>query len=103
MADGAAVDSLVYQYMVAREPQLGELTKIIHRSPPFGIPPVVTSPELRPQWRTKLQNILLEMDGDPAGRAVLEGLGIDRFVVVDDSIYDSARDLEKQVSLVELH
>ncbi len=100
VADGASVDSLVYQYAVARDPRLGELTKIIHRSPAFGIPPIVTSPELRPQWRAKLQNTLLEMAYDPAGRAVLEGLEIDRFVLVDDSIYDSARDLEKQVSPV---
>jgi phosphonate transport system substrate-binding protein len=102
VADGAAVDSLVYQYLVAREPWLGEQTKIIQRSPPFGIPPVVTSPHLRPQARAELQNILLEMANDPAGRKALKMLDIDRFVLVEDTIYDSVRDLESQVGLFEL-
>lgn len=49
VADGAAVDSLVYQFALAREPRLAEQTKIIHRSIPFGIPPVVTSPNFGPR------------------------------------------------------
>jgi len=102
VADGAAVDSLVYQYAVAREPELGQQTKVIHRSPAFGIPPVVTSPHLRPQVQADLQKILLEMANDPAGRAALQSLDIDRFVTVDDQIYDSIRVLEQQAGPLEL-
>ena len=97
VADGAAVDSLVYQFAVAREPWLGERTKVIHRSPPFGIPPVVTSPHLRPQVYANLQTILLEMADDPDGRRALQALDLDRFVLVDDAAYDSVRELEAQV------
>lgn len=97
LADGAAVDSLVYEFAVAREPLLGEQTKIIHRSRPFGIPPVVTSPHLRPQVRAELQNVLLEMGDDPAGRAALKALDIERFVVIEDEAYDAVRDLEALV------
>lgn len=97
VADGAAVDSLVYEFAVAREPGLGEQTKIIHRSAPFGIPPVVTSPRLRPQVRAELQNILLEMGDDPAGQAALKALDIDRFVLIEDEAYDAVRDLEALV------
>jgi phosphonate transport system substrate-binding protein len=102
VADGAAVDSLVYQYAIVREPELGEKTKIIHRSPAFGIPPVVTSPHLRPQARAELQDILLNMAQDPDGRAALEVLDIDRFVLADDVQYDSVRELEAQVGPLEL-
>jgi phosphonate transport system substrate-binding protein len=102
VADGAAVDSLVYQYAVARQPELGQKTKIIHRSPNFGIPPVVTSPHLRPQIRAELQNILLNMAADPAGQAALDILDIDRFVLVGDHLYDSVRELEAQVGPLEL-
>lgn len=97
VADGAAVDSLVYQFALAREPRLAEQTKVIHRSIPFGIPPVVTSPQLRPQIRAKLQEILLNMADDPAGQPALRALDIDRFVLIEDSAYDSVRDLEAAV------
>ncbi len=97
LADGAAVDNLVYQFAVAREPWLGEQTKIIHRSPPFGIPPFVTSPHLRPQIRANLQDILLEMASDPMGSEALQALDVDRFVLIEDAAYDSVRNLEAQV------
>ncbi|MCL4301011.1 MAG: phosphate/phosphite/phosphonate ABC transporter substrate-binding protein [Anaerolineae bacterium] len=97
VADGAAVDSLVYQFALAREPRLAEQTKVIHRSIPFGIPPVVTSPHLRPQIRANLQEILLNMADDPAGRPALRALDIDRFVLIEDSAYNSVRDLEAKV------
>lgn len=102
VADGAAVDSLVYQYAIAREPELGNKTKIIYRSPAFGIPPVVTSPHLRPQTKAELQSILLDMTKDPVGQAALGVLDIDRFVLTNNDQYDSARELEAKVGLLEL-
>jgi phosphonate transport system substrate-binding protein len=102
VADGAAVDSLVYQYAVAREPELAEHTKIIHRSPAFGIPPVVASPHLRPQARAELENIFLNIANDPAGQAALHILDIDRFVLTGDWHYDSVRELEAEVGPLEL-
>ena len=102
VADGAAVDSLVYQYAIVREPELDQKTKVIHRSPDFGIPPVVTSPDLRPQVRAELQNIFLAIADDPTGRAALDVLDIDRFVLVNDYQYDTVRKLEAQVGLLEL-
>jgi phosphonate transport system substrate-binding protein len=102
VAEGAAVDSLVYQYAIAREPELGQKTKIIHRSPAFGIPPVVISPHLRPQIRAELQNIFLDMANNPDGQAVLDVLDIDRFVLADDIQYDSVRELEAEVGPLEL-
>ena len=90
-ADGAAVDSLIYNYLLQREPDIGERLRIIHRSPAFGMPPVVVSPDIRPQLRAELQDLFLNMAEDPDGRAALDALGIDSFVILDDSAYDSAR------------
>jgi len=97
VADGAAVDSLVYDYALEREPSLANKTRIIHRSSAFGIPPVVVSPGLRPQTRLLLREIFLNMDADPAGRAALRNLGIESFVEIEDSAYDSARQLVQLV------
>lgn len=98
VADGAAVDSLVYEHTIRRNPELAQKTQIIHRSPAFGIPPVVTSPHLRPQHAAELQTLLLEMVDDPAGQAALDSVGFDRFVSINDDAYDSVRELETLVS-----
>ncbi len=98
VADGANVDSLVYDYFVAREPNLAAKTRVVDRSPAFGIPPVVVNPNLSPQTKETLRGFFLQMDADPEGKTILRALMIDRFVLVSDRIYDSARELELQVN-----
>lgn len=93
LADGAAVDSMVYDFAIARDPTLAEQVRIIHRSPPFGIPPVVVGANVRPQARAELQTILLELADDPSSeaRAALQSLGVERFVLISDAAYAGAR------------
>jgi len=93
LVDGAAVDSLVYQYVVARSPEIAQRTKIIAKWGPYGIPPLVTSPKLSPELREKIRTALLQMDQSDDGRAALGVLGVDRFVTIDDHAYDSIRDM----------
>jgi phosphonate transport system substrate-binding protein len=97
LADGAAVDSLVYDFAVARDPGLGEKTRVVHRSPPFGIPPVVVSPSVRPQLKAELQALLLGTADDPEGQAALQAIGVERFVEITDAAYQSARVLQATV------
>jgi len=99
LADGASVDSLVFDYALSRDPSLAQKVKVIHQSPPFGIPPVVVNPNLRPQVKAELQALLLEMHNKPDGQAALNAIGIERFVTMDDSAYASARSLIQQVPL----
>jgi phosphonate transport system substrate-binding protein len=93
VADGAAVDSLVYEYAIARDPSLKEKVKVIHRSPDFGIPPVVVSPFTRPQVKADLQALLLAMSDDPDAKEALSSIGVESFVLVNDSVYDGVREL----------
>ncbi|GAB4528375.1 MAG: phosphate/phosphite/phosphonate ABC transporter substrate-binding protein [Anaerolineales bacterium] len=90
LADGASVDSLVFDFAAQRDPSLLAQVRIIQKSDLYGIPPVVVSPAMRPQLRSTLADILLNMQNDPQGRAALQALGYDRFVMVDESLYDSA-------------
>lgn len=99
LADGAAVDSLVYEYALQHNPTLAQKLRVIHQSPPFGIPPVVIHPNLRPQTTALLKEILLNMDDTPEGQALLATLGIEKFVIIDDSSYESARNLMRQVQI----
>ena len=98
VADGASVDSLVYDFIVARDATITTRTRIIHRSPAFGIPPVVVNPNLSPQFKESLRELFLQINSDPDGQAILRNLMIEKFVVVSDRIYDSARALELQVN-----
>lgn len=93
LADGAAVDSLVYDFALERDPSLAERVRVIHRSPPFGSPPVVVSPNVRPQQRALLEEVLLTMHEVPEGEAALQALGISRFMQIEDSAYDTARQI----------
>ena len=91
LADGAAVDSLVYEFALARDPSLKDKVRVIHTSPDFGIPPVVVSPFTRPQVKAELQALLLGMATDPEAREALSVIGVERFVLIEDSAYDGVR------------
>lgn len=97
LVDGAAVDSLVYDYALAREPRYAESLRIIFRSAPFGIPPLVVPPQLSPERKQQLRQVLLNMHTDPDGRAILSDLMIERFVPAQDEAYASIREMVNAV------
>lgn len=99
VAGGASVDSLVLDFALKREPELKSSIRVIHASPPFGMPPVVISPDIRPQLQAELSELLLTMDQNPQGREALQALDYDRFVQVDAEDYRSAKEIEEAVSL----
>ncbi len=92
--DGAAVDSLIWEYLTAREPTRTAQTRIIHRSAPSAIPPVVVSPHIDPDLKEQLRSAFLGMHEEPEGREILERVLIDRFTTIEDSAYDSIRQME---------
>ena len=91
LADGAAVDSLVFDYMAARDRAVGTQIKVVEKSPPFGIPPVVVHPGLDPNLKEQLRRVFLDMDKDEMGKGILSRMGIDRFILPSDGAYDSIR------------
>lgn len=97
LVDGAAVDSLVYDYLKETSPQLISKTKILHTSPPFGIPPVVVSKNLDKDKRERLRNIFLQLHKEKKGKEILSHLKIEKFVIGSDKMYDSIRMMEKVV------
>jgi phosphonate transport system substrate-binding protein len=91
--DGASVDSYVYDYLAATNPRLTDRTRIIERSAPHGITPVVVRADLDGALKTRLRAVFLEMDHDPKGQEILRQLMIRRFVPVADPLYDSIRQM----------
>lgn len=97
IADGAAVESLVYEYMQKTGSPYAKQTKIIRRSPPYGIPPFVVTRDVDPSLRKKVKDALLAMQKTAKGKAILDAMMIDGFVEAHDKNYDSIRTMEKAV------
>jgi len=89
VADGAAVDNLVYQYTIASQPDIARQTRIIHRSQEFGMPPVVVPDSIDPTLFARLQAIFLDLHNQPQGKRALVALNIDRFVPPDEALYQT--------------
>lgn len=89
IVDGAAVDSLIWDYMDKKGAGFTKQTRIIRVSEPYGIPPVVARPGL--ELAPKIKEILLNMHKEQEGLDILNEMFIDKFVEVDDSNYDDIR------------
>lgn len=93
IVDGAAVDQLIWDYLDTTNPELTAETRVIETSGPYGMPPVVVRPGLDPELKERLRHLLLSMHEDDRGKEILEGMMVDRFVAIDDSAYDSIREM----------
>lgn len=91
LVDGAAVDGLIWEYYHQKSPIFTSKTKIIKKSDPYGIPPIVASKSLTLESKRLIRRELFAMHQDPRGRKILKELLIDRFVSPHDQWYDSIR------------
>lgn len=91
LADGCAVDSLIWEFMNSTDPEYTSQTRIIAKSLPYGIPPVVVHPDIDPQLKSRLRKIFLNLHKTEQGKSLLEKMQIERFEISDDRLYDSIR------------
>jgi phosphonate transport system substrate-binding protein len=98
VVDAAAVDSLIWEYLNATNPEFTVQTRILLKSPPYAIPPVVVPRDLDPALKEQLRRTLLNADTDPKGQAILRQMRIDRFVEIPDGAYDSVREMQAWVA-----
>ena len=98
LADGASIDSLIYDYAVKKNPAYTSQTKIIRKSPPYGIPPLVVGKSMAPALKDKLRTILLNMHNDSQGKAILDGIMVDKFIIPKDADYNTVREMDAWMS-----
>jgi phosphonate transport system substrate-binding protein len=96
--DGASVDSLIYDFAAKKKPVYTSQTKVILKSPSYGIPPIVIRKGADPIVREKIKNILLNMHKDPVGKFILDGIMVDKFIVPKDADYDTVREMDAWVA-----
>lgn len=81
--DGTALHGMVYSQMIAEDPSILQKVRILAKSPPLGILPIVVHPNIDPALRKAILAVLLNMHEDARGKAILAKLQIDRFVAPD--------------------
>jgi len=101
LVDGAAVDGLIWEYYNNKNPIFTSKTRIIRKSEPYGIPPMVASNSIPSELMTKIRRLLFSMHQDPQGKAILKELMIDKFIVPKDKWYDSIRKINLELASME--
>lgn len=95
LVDGASVDSLIWEYFNLKKPEVTAKTRIIKKSKPFGIPPIVVSRFLDPLLKDRMRRLLLSMHLDAEGKDILKELMIDRFIVPREEWYLPIRQMRQ--------
>ena len=91
VADGASVNSYIWEYLNRHQPELTSKTQIIERSRTYGFPPLVYRTGVDPGLLARMTDALMTMDYDPEGRAILADLMLDGFEKVSPNHYDDVR------------
>lgn len=97
LVDGAAVDSLIWEYKRHVHPEEIAKTRVIYRSAPYAPPPFVVRPDLDKNLKGRLRDVMVNAHHIPEGRRVLDKMMIDRFVVLDDRAYDPVRQIKQWI------
>lgn len=87
LADGAAVDSLIFDFASQHSPKIAQRIAVVDQSPEFGIPPVVVPQTLAPARKAWLKELFLSLHTTAEGKEVLASLGIECFEEPDPARY----------------
>jgi phosphonate transport system substrate-binding protein len=100
LVDGASVDGLIWEYYNHKNPTFTSKTRIIKKSEPYGIPPLVASKYLLPELKEHIRELLFSMHQDPEGQEILRELMIDRFIAPEEEWYHPIRRMKKKLALL---
>jgi phosphonate transport system substrate-binding protein len=95
--DGASIHGLIYNFIAENHPESVSNTQIIKKSEWFGMPPVVASNHLDKKRIDLYKDLFSNIHRDSIGRNILKQLKIEKFVLIQDSIYDNVRKIKKYV------
>lgn len=92
LADGASVDSQIYDYTARVNPQLTQNVRIIGVLPDAPTGPVVIRSDLPEAEKERLRQLFYQMDQDGATREALHQVMIDSFVPPQPELYEGLRE-----------
>ena len=97
LAQGAAIDSYVWDSLQKVDPKLVAKTRIVWKSEAYGFPPIVADNDVARADFDAFQKALFRMKDDPAGRALLDKLNLDGFVEGSPKLYDGVADMMREL------
>jgi phosphonate transport system substrate-binding protein len=92
-ADVAAVDSHVLATLLPGHPRLDGRLRVIHTLGPSPIQPLVAARHLPGPAKTAMRRALVDLANDAKAQTILRRGQIARFVPIQDSTYDSIREM----------
>ncbi len=95
-ADGACVDSLIWEFYNRKDPAMTDRTRVIQKSELYGIPPLVASKNVTTAAKVRIRRVLFSMHKNEAGRRILDRLMIERFIEPLDEWYESIREMSRK-------
>ena len=98
VADGASLDSQMYEYVKWKNPDLIRDIRIISTLDPAPTGPVVINKNLRPEQKERFRQLFLRMDQAPELRSAFHTLMIDRFIKANAKVYTPLRELYERAS-----
>ena len=97
LAQGAAIDSYVWDSLQKVDPKLVAKTRIVWKSEAYGFPPIVADNDVAHADFEAFQKALFRMKDDPADRALLDKLNLDGFVEGSPKLYDGVADMMREL------
>jgi len=98
-ADIGAAKSTVFYRFAQTDSRLQDELEILATSPEIPENGLAMKGDIDQHYLTVLKNCLLEMNGDPKGREVLDGFGARRFIEATAADYQPALDLADRLGL----
>ena len=98
LVDGAAVDSLIWEYYESTNPALIASARVVKRSEPYPIPPIVASRYFPEHDRELVGLALFNMHHDSEGRQILAELKIDRFIPPPKEWFEKLERVEEMLA-----
>lgn len=96
LADGAGIDSQVYDFAKKTDPDIDKKIRIIGIMAPTPTGPVVMRQDLPVETKHRLQEIFFHMDEDPEMARAMQKVIIDKFVAPVPEYYDELKSKYKQ-------
>jgi phosphonate transport system substrate-binding protein len=98
LADGASVHSIIWEFLNIVNPELTSRTRIIEKSSPYGMPPIVVHPLMEEEKKERLRTLFFTLHEDQEGIEILNSMLIDRFEPGNDAEYSAVREMLKVVN-----
>lgn len=97
IVDGATIDGVMFDQLQKENPELSSQVRVIGTGEEAGTPPVVASKKVDPTIVEEFSALLLNLQNNAKGQAILKDLGVESYVPINKKDYES---IQKELFLL---